>query len=146
MVETCVLPTLLYGAENWSLDATTLDLLERFQAEIGRRVLKLSRFHSTLSVLVGLSWPSMKARVLKLKLSYLFRLISADPSEDSIASSTFRTLASQDVYGIGLVQQCLFLDSCLGTTATAGIFNQGACAVSGLSEAQNAILLRDTHL
>ncbi len=79
---------------------------------------EFSRFHSTLSVLVGLSWPSMKARVLKLKLSYLFRLISADPSEDSIASSTFRTLASQDVYGIGLVQQCLFLDSCLGTTAT----------------------------
>ncbi len=32
------------------------------------------------------------------------------------------------MYGIGLVQQCLFLDSCLGTTVTAGI------------------LLRDTHL
>ena len=48
MVETCVMPTLLYGAENWSLDLPTLDLLERFQAEIGRRILKLSRYHSKL--------------------------------------------------------------------------------------------------
>ena len=62
--ETCVIPTLLYGAENWILDDGCLELLERFQAEIGRRILKLSRYHSGLAVRIGLSLPSMTSRVL----------------------------------------------------------------------------------
>ena len=56
IVETCVLPTHLYGAENWILDDV---LLESFQAEIGRRIVRLSRIHSRFSVLLGLSWPSI---------------------------------------------------------------------------------------
>jgi hypothetical protein len=34
-METCVIPTLLYGAENWILDKVCLELLESFQAEVG---------------------------------------------------------------------------------------------------------------
>ncbi len=146
MVESCVLPTLPYCAKNWSLDTTSLDLLERFQAEMGHRILRLLRRHSTLSVLIGLSWPSMKARVLNLKPSFLCRLLSADPSQNNIATSTFRTLASKEVYEIGLVQQCLFLDSCLGTAATAAILNQADSAMSALSGAKNAILVKDRSL
>ena len=41
VVETCVMPTLLYGAENWILDDTSLNLLEKFQEEKGRRILRL---------------------------------------------------------------------------------------------------------
>ena len=47
-METCVISTLLYGAENWVLDESCLELLENFQAEIGRRILKLSKYHSSL--------------------------------------------------------------------------------------------------
>ena len=39
VVETCILPTLCYGAENWILDDISLDLLNRFQSELGKRIL-----------------------------------------------------------------------------------------------------------
>ena len=51
VVETCILPTLCYGAENWILDDISLDLLNRFQSELGKRILRLSRFHSHLAPL-----------------------------------------------------------------------------------------------
>ena len=81
IVETCVTPTLLYAAENWILDDVSHNLLEGFQAEIGRRILRLSRFHSHYSVLLALLWPTMKARVLSFSLDtclilYLLRLIT----------------------------------------------------------------------
>ena len=46
----CVMPVLLYKCENWLL---TLNKLESFQAELGRRILRLS-----ISILFMLSdWP-----------------------------------------------------------------------------------------
>ena len=39
--ETCVLPVLLYGCETWLLDKSNLVVLEKFQCEIGRRILHL---------------------------------------------------------------------------------------------------------
>ena len=52
--DTCVIPILLYVSKNWILTASLFDRLEAFQGEIGRRILKLSKFHSTLSTL---KWP-----------------------------------------------------------------------------------------
>ena len=46
--DTCVIPILLYGSENWILTDPLVDQLEAFHGEIGRRILKLSKFHSTL--------------------------------------------------------------------------------------------------
>ena len=63
VVETCVLPTLCYGAENWIFDDISLDLLNRFQSELGKRILRLSSFHSHYAPLLALSWPSMTARI-----------------------------------------------------------------------------------
>ena len=116
VVETCVLPTLCYGAENWILDDISLDLLNRFQSKLGKRILRLSRFHSHLAPLLALSWPSMAARIHLLKLGFLCHLLSSE--HDTLASRTFRTLASQDIYSLSVVQQCIFLDSKLGTSAT----------------------------
>ena len=121
IVESCVIPVLLHGAENWILDETSLNLLERFQAELGRRILKLSNHHSMLSTLIGLSWPTMKARLLSQKLRFLGKLLSHN--RDNIATRTFRTIASHNVYNISVVEQCIFLDSTLGTKSTAYILN-----------------------
>ena len=63
-----VIPILLYGCENWILTDPLLDHLEAFQAEMGRRTLKLSKFHSALSTRLALRWPSLAARILVLKL------------------------------------------------------------------------------
>ena len=41
IVETCVIPVLLYGCDTWLLDSSAILLLEQFQYEIGRRILKL---------------------------------------------------------------------------------------------------------
>ena len=44
--DVCIVPILLYGSENWILTVSLLDRLEAFQGEIGRRILKLSKFRS----------------------------------------------------------------------------------------------------
>ena len=121
MFEQCVIPTLLYGAENWILNDRCLELLEYFQAEIGRRILKLSRYHSSLSVRIGLALPSVTSRILKLKLNYLQKLLSSE--DDSIATATFRIIASQNVYNLSLVKQCIFLDAKNKTRCTAQILS-----------------------
>lgn len=138
MVETCVFPTLLYGAENWILDE---ELLERFQAEIGRRILKLTRYHSSLAVQIGLSLPSVTSRILKLKLSYRYHLLSSE--NESIATTTFKVMASQNVYNLLLVRQCIFLDSKL---KTAQILNGINCASSCLGVKKKAITSTDHRL
>ena len=46
IIESCIIPILLYGSENWVLNYSLLKALESFQAELGRRVLKLPKFTS----------------------------------------------------------------------------------------------------
>ena len=59
--------------------------------------------------LLALSWPSMTARIHLLKLDFLCCFLSSE--HDTLASRTFHTLASQDIYSLSVVQQCIFLDS-----------------------------------
>ena len=107
IVESCVIPILLHGAKNWILDETSRNLLERFQAELGRKILKLSNHHSTLSTLIGLSWPTIKARLLSQKLHFLVKAIEIY----NMVTRTFRTIAS---HNIPIVEQCIIY-SPLGT-------------------------------
>ena len=50
----------------------------------------------TIAVLIGLSLPSVTAQVLIHKINYLYHLLSS--KDESIATSTFRILASHNVY------------------------------------------------
>ena len=43
--ESCVVPVLLYGCEYWFVTEALPEKLEAFKAEVGRRILKLSRYH-----------------------------------------------------------------------------------------------------
>ena len=111
--ETCVIPTLLFGCENWVLTDSMLHQLESFQGEIGHRILKLSRHHSTLSMHLGLRWPSITARILISKLSLLTKL---SEGEGSIGSQIFSSLPQGS---LRLVQECQHLEeklSCQGCT------------------------------
>ena len=111
--ETCVIPTLLFGCENWVLTDSMLHQLESFQGEIERRILKLSRHHSTLSMRLGLRWPSITARILISKLSLLTKL---SEGEGSIGSQIFSSLPQGS---LRLVQECRHLEekpSCQGCT------------------------------
>ena len=62
--ETCVIPVLLYGCETWLLDSSTILLLELFQYEIGRRILKVEKYTSGKVIRLCLNLPSMASRIL----------------------------------------------------------------------------------
>ena len=65
----------------------------------------------------------MKAGVLNVKLSFFCHLLSSLFIHRSIATETFKTLASVDVYNLVIIQQCLYLDSELSTNAVAHMLN-----------------------
>ena len=46
LLETCVVPILLYGCENWSLCDSSLKILNSFLGELCKRVLKLLKWYS----------------------------------------------------------------------------------------------------
>ena len=114
--ETCVIPTLLFGCENWVLTDSMLYQLESFQAEIGRQILNLSRHHSTLSMCLGVRWPSITATPLRILISKLRLLTKLSEGEGSIGSQIFSSLPQGS---LRLVQECQHLEeklSCQGCT------------------------------
>ena len=52
------IPVLLYGCESWVLTPPLMGKLEKFQSEIGKRILRLSKYHNHLAPLIGLHLPS----------------------------------------------------------------------------------------
>ena len=86
--DTCVLPVLLYSC----LDSSCIQALEKFQCEIGRRILKLSKYHANYVILIGLHWPA-----------------------DTMSYRIFISLAIEDIYNISVVQQCKMLEATLAT-------------------------------
>ena len=69
--ETFVIPVLLYRCEAWILTQSLTAKLEKFQSEIGKRILQLSKFHNNTAPMIGLHLPSMKVQILLRKLSAL---------------------------------------------------------------------------
>ena len=71
MLETCVMPILLYGSENWILTEGLVAKLEAFQAELVKRILKWPKQFSNMAALTALEVPTMKCSVLERKLCFL---------------------------------------------------------------------------
>ena len=140
LFETFVVPTLLYGCETWILSESHLHILESFQAEIGKRILGISKYHSNIGTRIGLHWPSVKARILCRKLTFLAKLLEED---DCLSSHVFRTLASEDVYEISIVQQCHFLEQHIGTNYLQLCLKDPPNARSIVREAKKYILSKD---
>ena len=57
ILETCSLPILLYGSQNWFITESLLGKLEAFQNEIGQRIIRLPSCHSGRAVRLGWSGP-----------------------------------------------------------------------------------------
>ena len=77
--------------------------LEKFQSEIGKRILRLSKYHNNLAPLIGLHLPSIKVRVLLRKLSFLAKLL--ERNDQSISARVLRTLSVDNMYDISLIDQ-----------------------------------------
>ena len=99
--EVYVVPVLLFGCETWRIMTdSTLHLLESFKGEIGCRLLKPSKHHSTLSTHLALRWPSLTARIFLCKLSLLSKV---SKEENNIGSHIF---AESNQNFLRLVQEC----------------------------------------
>ena len=110
------MPVLLFGSGSWYLTDSILSELESFQCDIGRKLLRLSCFHSNISVRIGLDWPSVRARVLFRKLSNLKKLVSG--SERKLSIQVFRAFAGTDISHLTVIQQCRFLEEAYKTDIT----------------------------
>lgn len=57
LFNTCVMPILLYGSENWILTEQTIARLEIFQSQMGKRILKIPKHYASLLPRVTLQLP-----------------------------------------------------------------------------------------
>ena len=110
--QTCVLPV-LYGCKTLLLDFSCIQALEKFQCEIGRRILKLYKYHANNVIRIGLHWPAVATRILSRKLTFSSKLLSN--YKDTMSSHIFISLAIEDIYNISVVQQCNMLEATLAT-------------------------------
>ena len=142
--ETCVLPVLLYGCETWLLDSSCIQALEKFQCEIGRRILKLSKFHANDTIRNGLHWPTVATRILIRKLTFLSKLLSN--CNDTMSSRIFISLAIDDVYNISIIQQCKMLEASLATDVVDQCLTTPDCAPKIVRDNKEPLLKRDYEL
>ena len=94
--------------------------LESFQGEIGKSILRLPKFAANNTVRMALQWPSVRTRVLCIKLGFLLKILN---SENSLSARVFRPLAASDVEALQLIRQCRFLESSLNTNFTTRILS-----------------------
>ena len=71
ILETCVVPILLYGSENWIMTESLMKRLEGFQGELAKRILIWPKHHSNTAAIVALQLPTVRCRILLRKLAFL---------------------------------------------------------------------------
>ena len=139
---TFVMPILLYGCESWFITEPIATMLDRFQAEVGKRILRLPRSHNNLTVCVGLKWPSFLMTILMRKLAFLAKLLSN--KTDSNSRRIFQTLVSKgDITNISLVQQCRELEMKFGTNILEQCLEAPADATYTVRKAKSHLLEAD---
>ena len=104
----CVLPCLLFGAETGILNTTLLQKLESFKAELAKHILWIPTYTSNNTARMALQWPSMRTRILIIKLCFLLKVVRSDLS---LSGRVFRSLAASDVESLTITRQCRFLES-----------------------------------
>ena len=115
LVETCVVPILLYGCENWSLCDSSLKTLNSFLGELSKRVLRLPKWCSNTASMIVMDCLSAEARCLTRKLCFL-RWIT-ESSSHTLSSQTLFAL-SDDIESVCLIRECLGLEEHFNTNFT----------------------------
>ena len=113
--ESCVMPLLLYGSQNWVLTDTLIEGLESFQGELAKRMLKWLKHHSNTAAITTLDVPTMKSRVLVRKLRFPKRVKGRDA--DNFSGYVVLVLCDE-VDSLCLVRECKELEEIFGTSFT----------------------------
>ena len=117
IVETCVLPVLLYGVENWVLSPESIRMLDSFQGEIAKRILRLPKWYSNTAAIVALGWNSLHYVCTIRKLRFLHRVMT---NQESICHRAFSAMVD-DVESLSLVRECRELELRYNSTFTSAI-------------------------
>ena len=115
IIDTCVMPVLLYGCENWVLTNTLLQKLGCFLGWAAKRALKWPAHFSNTAALICLGMESIKARILTRKLAFLKHLLSDESV--GVGSATMHSLLD-DPDSICIVRECRELEASFGTQFT----------------------------
>ena len=132
VMESCVMPVLLYGSENWILTEALMERLDAFQGELAKRVLKWPKHHSNTAAFATLDVPTMKCSVLVRKLGFLQRVMGSDT--DSLSGCVVLALCNE-VDSICLVRECRELEECFGTKFTEAIISKNVCSMREMKKA-----------
>ena len=95
IIEHCVIPTLLYGSEHWTLNESLISSLESFEAKLRKRILALPKFISNVVPCLALYWSSVRIRILLRKLFFLRRCIMNDTISGQVLSSILKSIRVQ---------------------------------------------------
>ena len=88
VIDTCVIPVLLYGCENWILTDALLGKLASFLGWAAKRALKWPAHFSNTAALVCLGMESMKAKIFTRKLAFLKHLLDEESVGNGSATMT----------------------------------------------------------
>ena len=144
VVETCILPILLYGAENWCLSQNSIQALDSFLGELSKRLLKLPIWYSNTPASIVIALGSASPLCLNRKLNFL-KKISSDDNSETVSSRTLASL-SDDVDSICLVRECRDLEQYFHSNFTSAILQQKADTCPLPREIKKVILSRDRDL
>ena len=114
VIETCVMPVLLYGSENWIVCESLLDKLDSFLGELAKRALGWPKHYSNTAAFVALDVRSMRSRLLVIKLRFLKRRLS---EHGGIGGEVMSAL-SDDINALCLVKECRELEEYYSTSYT----------------------------
>ena len=138
-----MIPTLLYGCENWVLSDANITILEAFQGEISRRILRLSKSHSLLSTRIALQLQSIASRILSHKLSLLHRV---SIGSESIGQKVYSELTLNGPQRLSLVEDCLSLKCKVGCNGVTQDFLDGNSASAEIASSTSWLKLWDMAL
>ena len=125
LIETCVLPVVLYGCENWRLTTSSLARLDSLIGELCKRVLKLPKWYCNTPARMALGWPSMRAMCLVRKLCLLLKLMDGDAKSANLLGAKTLEAFGEDKGSTLLVRECVELEESYGT-----VFVENICKVS----------------
>ena len=106
IVETCILPILFYGVENWVMSPESIQMLESFQGEIAKSILRLPKWYSNTAAIIALGWNTLHSVCTIRKLKFLHRVTT---NQESICHRVFSATVD-DVESLSLVRECRELE------------------------------------
>ena len=115
IIETCVLPILLFGCENWIVSETNLDRLESFLGEQAKRALRWPRNFSNTAAVMAMDMNSVTSEVAVRKLGVLRRQLAEDAV--GVGAVAMRSLVDHP-NSLCLVRECRELEECFGINYT----------------------------